>query len=582
MCGILATNSYSSRFIQALNALEHRGPDFKTVQSLESVEIGFTRLAIRGLGPEGQQPFHCSCGRWTVIYNGEIYNWKTLSLEYDLELQSTCDGRVIAPLICKLGITGLSRLKGMFAIFAFDKVNQNFFVVRDQLGLKPLYISHTKNSWAISSEIKPLLLLGSDTYSETALNHYKTFGFLSPNQSGFMNISLIEPGKILILNSEEIIGTEYLQKTFVPAKAGGKRNLKKELSRIIIENSESEVRTAIAFSSGFDSNLIVRILKNSGQNFELFHLTGITEHDETQDVLDLAKTIEIPLTIETISPEEISLEDYFARMDRLTFDGLNSYLFSKKMSDSGIKTFLSGHGGDEFLRGYTYSQFRHGIVQEFIGHTPTKLRSKIFKNTKYEGREHLYKKVERTSGGKFPRYYGQSRSVGLTPTLESYDQIQVPHASHSLIENLSLSQQDMGQIFHYLSGLSLLDLDQFSMSFSVEGRPPLVDLEILALLHDFNIRTKKDLASVIDDSVLKQVLKRKKKGFSIDISNLLDCNLDYALEKIRRLKDIQSLNISESQINKIVANRSSLSKGSSNLLWQLLTLASWIDKNARI
>lgn len=580
MCGILATNRYSRKFIQALDALEHRGPDFKTAQSLDLAQIGFTRLAIRGLGPEGQQPFHCTCGRWTVIYNGEIYNWKALSSEFDLGLESTCDGRVIAPLICKLGIQGLSRLKGMFAIFAYDNLNQKFFVVRDQFGLKPLYIRHTKKSWVISSEIKPLLVLGPDTYSETALNHYKTFGFLSPNQSGFLNISLIEPGKVLILNSEELIGTEYLQNTFVPAKARGTKDLKKELSRIVIENSETDVRTAIAFSSGFDSNLVARILTNSEQNFELFHLTGITEHDETQDVLELARAIKKPLTVETISFEEISLEDYFARMDRLTFDGLNSYVFSKKIADNGIKTFLSGHGGDEFLRGYKYSQFEHAIIQELIGCTPARLRSKIFQNTRYEGREHLYKKVEKTVGGKFPRYYGQTRSVGLSPTLESYDQIRVPHACYSLIENLGLSQQDQGQIFHYLSGLSLLDLDQFSMSFSIEGRPPLVDLEILALFHDFNIRTKKDLASAVDDSVLKKILNRKKKGFSLNVSKLLECNLDYTLEKIGTLKDFPKLNISEAQINNIVVNRSNLSTGSSNLLWQFLTLASWINKNA--
>ena len=84
MCGILATNSHSEKFTQALGALEHRGPDFQTVQSLERAQIGFTRLAIRGLGPEGQQPFQCLCGRWTVIYNGEIYNWKDLSSDFYL------------------------------------------------------------------------------------------------------------------------------------------------------------------------------------------------------------------------------------------------------------------------------------------------------------------------------------------------------------------------------------------------------------------------------------------------------------------------------------------------------------------
>ena len=70
-----------------------------------------------------------------------------------------------------------------------------------------------------------------------------------------MNIKLVEPGKVLVLNSEELIGAEYLQKTFVATKARGTKDLKKELSRIVIENSETDVRTAIAFSSGFDSNL---------------------------------------------------------------------------------------------------------------------------------------------------------------------------------------------------------------------------------------------------------------------------------------------------------------------------------------
>lgn len=576
MCGILASNSKSKEFLAAHELLKHRGPDEQRIGNWGDVTYGFSRLAIRGLGLNGVQPFNCECGRWSIIYNGEISNWKDLKENLDVNGIGDCDGEVIPYMICKFGIESLHNLAGMYAIIAFDKNSNSFYAFRDSFGIKPLYFAGDENEWFLSSEVRPLLQFKKYKLSYESIAHFKTFGFLSPEQSGYREISLLPPGKIVKINdlSSELNGAP----TFVKKElVGNRKYLLKKLSDLVMRNSESDVKNCLSYSSGFDSNLIAILLANNGIENEHIHITGITEFDESKKVIEFSKKQNFALSILDMRKNEIDLEDYFTKMDRLTYDGLNSYLISRAISEAGFKSFLTGHGGDEFLSGYKYASKINGLRNELVRITPKKLRNIIFQKLSISQNASLYNRKNTSISDTFPRFYAQSRSIGIEPNAETYDYI-----SHlkildtaNLLDNMS--NQDIGQISHYMAGLSLLDLDQYSMAFSVEARPPLVDIEILSLLRSCGIRTKKQLALELESQSLLEISSHQKQGFSLNIKNIIENNLGLVQNKLLAKDTLDRLQISELQMRKEFQDRLNCRNGSSNRLWQYLTYAYWLE-----
>lgn len=577
MCGILASSNKGKDFLVAHDLLKHRGPDEQRIGNWGDAAYGFSRLAIRGLGLNGVQPFNCECGRWSIIYNGEIYNWKDLKENLDIKGIDDCDGEVIPHMVCKFGIESLHNLSGMYAVIAFDKNSDSFYAFRDHFGIKPLYFAYDRSEWYISSEVRPLLQFKKFQLSSESISHFKTFGFLSPEQSGFREISLVTPGKIIKINdlSLEINrAPAFVKKELV----SNSKNLRKKLGDLIARNSESDVKNCLSYSSGFDSNLIAILLADNGIENENVHIAGITEFDESKKVIEISNRHNFSLSIFEMSKNKINLEDYFTKMDRLTYDGLNSYLISKTISELGFKSFLTGHGGDEFLRGYPDYGKLSALRNNLIRITPKKLRKVIFQKLSMVERYSLY---NISNSGAYPGFYPHSRSVGIEPNTEAFDhinQLEILVASNLLND---MSNQDIGQISHYMAGLSLLDLDQYSMAFSVEARPPLVDIEILKLLRSNGILTKKELALELGVDTLIEISLSKKQGFSLNIKKIIEDNLDLVQNKLFSKDALDRMQVSELQMRKEFQNRLNLKNGSSNRLWQYLTYAFWLENASR-
>ena len=224
MCGITGFISKSNKEIQfddLLNAnqhITHRGPDsegyfyksnngnsettYKKPQDFKnsiSVGLGFKRLSILDV-QNGQQPFESDDGRFLAIFNGEIYNFKELKKEIkDYNFKSTSDGEVIIPLFEKYGIDFVKKLRGMFAICIFDNLNNQLTLIRDQVGIKPIYYYENDSFFFFSSEIKSLL-----QYSDVnkKINHksvydYLTFQNIFGNETLFSGINLVDSGSVI-------------------------------------------------------------------------------------------------------------------------------------------------------------------------------------------------------------------------------------------------------------------------------------------------------------------------------------------------------------------------------------------------
>lgn len=162
MCGILATNHPAverEAFARAVNLMTHRGPDASGLLSEGPVHLGHRRLKIVDLDDRSNQPFTSACGRYVIVFNGEIYNFRELAGRYDLQLHTAGDTEVLLELFARKGPAILPELYGMWAFVIWDRQAQSLFAARDRLGVKPLYYMQREGACSLASEVAPLLAL---------------------------------------------------------------------------------------------------------------------------------------------------------------------------------------------------------------------------------------------------------------------------------------------------------------------------------------------------------------------------------------------------------------------------------------
>ena len=156
--------------------LAHRGPDHQEVWRAPGVQFGHTRLSILDLSPAGNQPMQL--GPFTLIYNGEIYNFRELREKIDGPFESDCDAEVVLHMYARYGRACVERFRGMFSFAIWDASNNSLFAARDRMGIKPLYYRPIDGGVAFASEIKALLELGQPAADTTAVRDYLTYKYV--------------------------------------------------------------------------------------------------------------------------------------------------------------------------------------------------------------------------------------------------------------------------------------------------------------------------------------------------------------------------------------------------------------------
>lgn len=364
-------------------SLAHRGPDgMGTWVSPEiNVGLGHTRLAIIDIAGGGQ-PIHSSDGRFVIVFNGELYNFRSLGKELqslDHHFHTSSDTEVLLEAYVRWGASCLQRFHGMFAFAIYDTQAREVFLARDRTGIKPLYYHWGPSGFLFASEIKAILRAPGvpRRLDYQSLADFVALGYPLAPKTMFLDLSELEPGTWLRVSREGIEKRRFwswCQLTDGMGEAAALEQTQAALTESLRENLVSDVPIGVLLSGGIDSSLLVaflaRVLHEDVETFTVSFAEA--DYDESRYADLVADSLGVRHQQIVLSPQlaDISLiEHILDQFDQPFADSsaIPTYFICKQIRKSA-KVAIGGDGGDEMFGGYR--RFSHADIAKVVGTLP--------------------------------------------------------------------------------------------------------------------------------------------------------------------------------------------------------------------
>ncbi len=615
-----------------VQGLQHRGPDGHGIETVDrgnptAVAFGHTRLAILDLSLAGRQPMFDSATGYSITYNGEIYNYRELRDELDVEYgggaewRSQTDTEVILTGYARWGRDCLERLRGMFAFAIWDVSRQVLFLARDRLGIKPLYYYVGDGFFVFASEVRAVLASGlvPRRLDSVALWEYLAYQAVPAPRTLIQGIRALPPGSWLTVDTEgKICEGRYwdlLEHASPDARSASEAKSRQRVGELLREavalHLVSDVPLGAFLSGGIDSSAIVALMREMGQIPQTFSVI-FTEgrYNEAQYARRVATRFSTDHTEVLLTEQELldQLPEALTALDQPTGDGVNTYVVSRAVRASGVTVALSGLGGDEFFGGYP-SFTRLGRASRFLrlwGYTPTSLRTLAARTVEaLGGMSVATAKVAALveSDGTLPRLFPLLRQVLSTPQrrvlltepwLQRLGEVPDPYV-RLLQEAYAgapwaalLSQVSYAEGRTYMHDVLLRDTDQMSMAHALEVRVPLLDhklVEYLIGLPDAYKRSngtpKRLLVESLDGLLPNEVVHRPKQGFTLPFEVWMRgalrqfCETRLSPERLGSRGIFRSAQV-QALWDAFLAGRREVSW---SRLWILVVLEEWLTRN---
>ncbi len=546
MCGILGQVSNKRidqiRFKEKLMKLNHRGPDDNGVFFDSNVALGQTRLSIIDLSHEGHQPMISKCGNYTLVFNGEIYNFEEIRndlISKNYHFHSYSDSEVILNGYMEYKEKIVSKLNGMFAFAIYEKPNNSIFLARDKSGIKPLYYYHDQDDFVFSSELKTIKSYSEKSNLDSEIL-FLLLGYIPEPNTIYDKIFSFPVGHFSVFQNGALLLTKYDEYDFEPKISKPYNEIVSDVKELFHQSIKrqliSDAPIGTFLSGGLDSSAITAVAaqyKSKLQTLSLvFNEKDLSEEYYQDLVVSRYNTdhtkylIDEKLFLDTI-------DDFFDSIEQPTIDGLNTYFVSKAAIDSGLTTVLSGVGGDEIF--YGYPSFKDGGTLSFLSRIPYPL-IKIFEFSK------KYKKLELLQAENDLAYYLPKRAL-FSPReiagILNIDKNRIFNLITDLWKNYNSFNicriEDKISYFElnmYMRNQLLRDTDVFGMSHSLEIRVPFLDKDLVDYVlkikpkEKFGIYNKQILADISKDLLPASIIDRPKMGFTLPFENWFRKNID--------------------------------------------------------
>lgn len=560
MCGISGIVSFKTNLnlkknfdaVASMNrSIKHRGPDHDQVKKIsEQCIFGHVRLSIIDLSNKSNQPMTSSCKRYSIVFNGEIYNFKDIKNKYKLITKSTGDTEVLLEAFAKVGASIIKELNGIFAFAIYDNKEKKLTLVRDRFGVKPLYYSVQQNNIYFSSEIKALTSLSNikKIFNETKLSDYFTFLTLPDKDTFFKEIYKVMPGEILNFKKETNKSSIFSEpvEEFSNFSEITKKKLYKEFINTVKRHSVSDVQIGLFLSGGVDSNSILESLLINKSKPEVFTAYFESDHDSYSSELNIvekvAKKNNLNLYRVKITRDLFwsNLDNIILHQDEPLSDPVNIpvYFLSKELKKNNLKVVHVGEGADEIFFGYhawrklellQYSQY----IQKFLSKTRILNLFKIFSYLFNYILPVRYSEVIRRFLYDLPIFWGgtdaltffEKKNIGINlEFLKNTDNFIKKKYKIFLEKYKDISPNKWMTYFDLkvrLPELMLMRVDKMTMAFGIEARVPFLDNRLANIAWNIDIEQKRTKESTkhifkkaFEDHLPSDLLYAKKIGFN--------------------------------------------------------------------
>ena len=544
-----------------------RGPD--AVGYWSDAEAGFSlghrRLSILDLDSRANQPMQSADGRYVIVFNGEIYNFRDLRRELGRDgeiFRTQSDTEVLLRLYDREGEGMLPRLRGMFSFAIWDRQARSVFMARDPYGIKPLYISRTKDSWLFASQVKALLASGLVSHDGAPLGQagFWLLGSVPEPHTWFRDISALPAGSWCRITDEgQLVGPHKYwdigdswrdapECRLPPGEV--QKMVRAAVTESVRQHLVSDVPVGVFLSGGIDSGSLAGLIKDNGAS----GMQGITiafnefqgkHENEAPVAAEIARSYGIRHHVRTITRQEFEadLPRILSAMDQPSIDGINTWYASKAVAELGLKVVISGVGGDELFHGYPSFHQLPALVSRWkrlsgipwvspVMNMLLALRARRSGNPRWRW-------LTRQAGSLYGAYWLR-RGLYVPDELPELMGEKSPQDTLQNLNPGSLVAAMVGALPHdamaavgqlesmaYLRNQLLRDSDWASMDHSVELRTPLVDAwllrDLMPVLRSFDRLTGKHMLAASPATPLSQsIVGRSKTGFGIPLGAWMD------------------------------------------------------------
>jgi asparagine synthase (glutamine-hydrolysing) len=594
------------------DAIAHRGPDDAGFHIDPPVLMGMRRLAIIDLST-GHQPIGNEDGSIQVVYNGEIYNYRELRAELQAKghvFKTRSDTEVLVHLYEEEGETFANRLNGMFAIALHDRRRRRVLLIRDQVGIKPLFVARLNRHLVFGSEIKSVLAyrLVPRELDFDALSEFVAWEYVPAPGTLFKGIKKLEPGHLLAVDlAAGTVEDRCYWDLPLPEEAPDARNEAAVIERIdallgaaVRRQLVSDVPLGALLSGGVDSSIVVAGMGPGALTFSI----GFDDpsYDEVPHARRVAAHLGVRHEVEVVRPDVRELFDHLMRfMDDPIADVsiFPTYLVSR-LARRHVTVALSGDGGDEIFGGYDCyvaqaaaagwdrlpAFFRNGIVAPLLKHIPPSPKKKGLVNKAKRFVEGAM--LDPVLGHARWRLFADQAMRRSLFTPEAAGAMERPVEAH--IERLHAAAAGRDRVDtalsvdfkSYLVDNCLVKSDRMSMACSLELRVPFLDIEVIkaafAMPSVFKLdrgRTKPLLKKVAARHVPRESVYRTKQGFSIPMKNWLKAELRPLLDDLDSAASRNEGLFQPATVRRLIDEHIANRANHAHILWALIVFQDW-------